>query len=289
MAIINQTKKIHFASLNYFNDNADLSIEHYAYEVGTPEKELVRADSSPTYRLHYIESGQIIFYVGENKTVLKKNTFFLLAPNEDTSYIPVPEDPGICYWITFTGSQAKTYLKLMGFLNDVHFIKLTNHHSAIINFFKKGLNNSIPEMSNVIFLKNFFSIVEVLFKQNSSFSSSITRPQNPYVEHTLDYINKHYSNPDLTIKTVAALFSIHEGSLSRILKKHLDTSFSFLLSKKRIQEAIILFTAGQTIVNEVALAVGFIDPYYISKVFKRFESCSPTEYIKQVKAKQSTK
>jgi AraC-like DNA-binding protein len=49
----------------------------------------------------------------------------------------------------------------------------------------------------------------------------------------------------------------------------------------RIQRAQYLLINSELPVNKIAESVGFTDPYYFSRLFKRFAHCTPSDFRKQ--------
>jgi two-component system response regulator YesN len=54
------------------------------------------------------------------------------------------------------------------------------------------------------------------------------------------------------------------------------------LNKKRIEKSQMLLLCSGKKLKEIALDVGFADPNYFSRVFKKYTGLSPQEYIHTV-------
>ncbi len=83
---------------------------------------------------------------------------------------------------------------------------------------------------------------------------------------------------DLSLEAVAVAIGLSPSHLSRLLAKRTGMGFSDCLSRFRVERAKAYLAAGSTSVKEVALLVGFRDPAYFARVFKRFSGTSPAEY-----------
>ncbi|WEE35977.1 helix-turn-helix transcriptional regulator [Lactiplantibacillus paraplantarum] len=89
------------------------------------------------------------------------------------------------------------------------------------------------------------------------------------------YLDAHY-NKDLTLGIVAATLHVSAAYLSRTFKTiQGETPISYL-TRLRMQRARQLLVEDATTVSEVAHAVGYQDPYYFSKLFKRYFGTAPT-------------
>ncbi len=92
------------------------------------------------------------------------------------------------------------------------------------------------------------------------------------------YIDEHYSEP-LSLSEVARAFDISSGYVSAIFKKYNDTGFSDCVTQAKIKHAEQLLQEPNAKVHEVSAKLGYSDPYYFSKVFKRIMGISPKEYL----------
>lgn len=76
---------------------------------------------------------------------------------------------------------------------------------------------------------------------------------------------------------VAKELEISPYYLSRMLKKCTGKNFTDLLSEKRVEEAKKLLHSNKSI-KEITYEVGFNSQNYFTKIFKKYENCTPTEY-----------
>lgn len=83
---------------------------------------------------------------------------------------------------------------------------------------------------------------------------------------------------DLSLEAVAGLVGVSPSHLSRLLAKLTGMGFGDCLARIRVERAKAYLASGSVSIKEVALLVGFRDPAYFSRVFKRFAGSSPAEY-----------
>ena len=93
-----------------------------------------------------------------------------------------------------------------------------------------------------------------------------------------EYVERHYTDKNLWIRTVAEGLSISESYLSKILRRHLKCSFVEYLTSYRVGHARLLLESTDLMSYEIANAVGYPDAGYFSAVFKRITGMTPTEY-----------
>lgn len=83
---------------------------------------------------------------------------------------------------------------------------------------------------------------------------------------------------DINLKDTASKFNLSPYYFSRTFKKVFGYNFSDYLNLIRIDEAKKLLKDNSLSVKEICYLVGYSDPNYFSKVFKKYEGVTPTEY-----------
>jgi transcriptional regulator GlxA family with amidase domain len=83
---------------------------------------------------------------------------------------------------------------------------------------------------------------------------------------------------DLSLERVAGELRVSPSHLSRVLAKHAGMGFADCLARLRVESAKAFLASGAVAVKEAAAAVGFRDPAYFARVFRRVEGVSPAEY-----------
>ncbi|MGN0168737.1 MAG: response regulator [Acetatifactor sp.] len=102
--------------------------------------------------------------------------------------------------------------------------------------------------------------------------------KNHIVTNVKKYIGEHVSER-LSLNEVAAVFGISPNYLSQLFGKYNDVGFSEYINTCKINEAKRLLDEGTLKVYEVAEMLGFESSFYFSKVFKKVEGVSPTDYL----------
>jgi two-component system response regulator YesN len=100
-----------------------------------------------------------------------------------------------------------------------------------------------------------------------------------YVRMAMEYILEHYSEPSISVGTVAQALGISDGHLSHTFKKETDLTLLNYLTRVRIRKAMELLRTCRYKVYEVADLVGYRDIAYFSTTFKKVAGVSPSEYL----------
>ena len=242
------------------------------------------------YSLHLIVSGQGFFEVKGKLHPLKKGQMFALFPQQDAVYYPNKKYPWKYYWIDFLGVKSEPLLSQLGFTPDSPFLDSGECFKTLEKLFLSNIivckNN--PQISNEHSLSTLLRIYCELLKKREQPPPAKTKNES-YAQKAMSYVQKHYSDPNLSLKLVAAQLNINEAYLSRQFHAELNINFVDYLKKVRIHAAVGLMNGGSTVVCEIASACGFSDPYYFSKVFKKYNAITPREHIKLCKKAQEEK
>lgn len=83
---------------------------------------------------------------------------------------------------------------------------------------------------------------------------------------------------ELDLEKVAAKFNLSSFYFSRTFKEVVGHNFSDYINIVRISRAKELLKNDRMSVKEICFSVGYSDPNYFSKVFKKYLGISPTEY-----------
>ncbi|HWT73766.1 MAG TPA: AraC family transcriptional regulator [Mobilitalea sp.] len=102
---------------------------------------------------------------------------------------------------------------------------------------------------------------------------------NHIVKATREYLENHYSD-DISLEDIAEQVNISPQYFSKLIKK--TTGFNFIdwLSMLRVKKAKELLTNSNLTVKEVCFMVGYKDPNYFSRIFKKRIGLTPSEYVK---------
>ncbi|MBM7553886.1 response regulator transcription factor [Thalassobacillus pellis] len=104
------------------------------------------------------------------------------------------------------------------------------------------------------------------------------RPSN--MQRLLEYIDVHYAEP-LSLTTLADYFHFNPSYLSSYFSNHHNVGFSDYLNHVRIEKAKHMLASSAASVSEISDMVGYSEPSYFCKVFKRLEGSSPGRYRKK--------
>ena len=101
------------------------------------------------------------------------------------------------------------------------------------------------------------------------------------VKKAVSYINMYYADREVSLDNVARHSGYTSSYLSRLFKQETGTGIIDYLNAVRIYNAKMLLGDANAKVYQVAESVGYNNYNYFSKMFKKFEGVSPSEYAAQ--------
>ncbi len=101
---------------------------------------------------------------------------------------------------------------------------------------------------------------------------------NDIVYEVKSYIEANFADPEINLCKIAHHVNVSPSYLSYLFKKECNQNISKILTNFRIEKAKSLIKLSQYQVNEIAYKVGYSDPAYFCKVFKKHTGKTPGEY-----------
>lgn len=99
----------------------------------------------------------------------------------------------------------------------------------------------------------------------------------------IEYIDSHYAE-QVQLSDAAEAAAVSNAYLSRLFAEHLNTPFVDYLTELRVAQAKRLIRESGMNIKEIAFSVGYQDPNYFSKIFRKATGESPTVYATAIRA-----
>ena len=242
------------------------------------------------YQLLYIVSGKGHFYFHGEDRVVYAGRMVLIQPRQEQRYEYFGEDKPEVYWVHFTGSDVKNILRSYNIpMDDPIFY--SGASSTYSNLFKEMIHELQDcktgyEDLLTMYLRQIFLLVQRTRQEERPTVSTYIQEE---MEFARRYFNEHYNEP-ISIQEYAESRNMSVCYFQRNFKqivKH--TPMQYLLTI-RVNNAASLLETTDYSMAEIAAIVGYEDPLYFSRLFRKIKGVSPRDYRNLVKdgAKEST-
>lgn len=104
----------------------------------------------------------------------------------------------------------------------------------------------------------------------------------PYVIHNaINYIDNRYTE-GISLDDVANHVGLTPQYFSAYFKESMDCNLVDYITNLRIEKAKEIIRNSQMSVQEICFFVGYHDPNYFSRIFKKYVGCTPSQYKKDI-------
>lgn len=221
-----------------------------------------------------IEGRGEVIIDGQSITV-SANEFCLIKKGTPHSYQADPKHPWSIYWIHFDGSKAEEICQHTP-LHHTIYLRSSEEQGRIAMF-----NDFFQVLESGITTERVLYISMQLWGLMSSFvfSSLYTKnlPEQNRIEKAIRFM-KDKLHKTLSLEDIASETQCSVSHFSATFKE--QTGYAplnyFILLK--MQEACRLLSLSELNIKEIAFHLGYSDPYYFSRLFKKTIGTSPKSY-----------
>lgn len=239
-----------------------------------------RPNGRKDYQLLYIATGKGHFYFDGKERILTEGNMILYRPHEPQMYYYHASDKIEVYWVHFTGRDVEAVLKKYGLpeTENVFYTGTSPDYQCIYREMIQELQLCRANYEELLSftLMRFFIMINRFIDEGKKSGSDI---QNE-IERATHYFNENYNKP-INIDEYAESRHISTCWFIRSFKQILKvTPMQYILSLRMANAQSLLETTEDSI-SEIAEAVGYDNPLYFSRIFRKNVGVSPSEYRKR--------
>ena len=263
--------------MNWFQDNYfdfQLDGEQQLRYCGKRERSIdhTYCHRQATYLLTLVCEGEAVLKTRDGIFSLTRGDFYVMFPESQASYTTPPDTPWSIRWVTVTGTQPETLLPLLGITRRDPVVRAADFEHAehiLEELFRKTMKADV--YSKISAMSLLYDLLACVSKQQ------LVPTEDARVAQAVQYIFRHYAE-DITVRKLAERAYLNNNYFSKLFSAQVGVTPQQLLLRTRIEKAKELLTYTDMTVGEIAAAVGFSDPLYFSRAFKRHNGVSPSSF-----------
>ena len=255
------------------NRSSDLICESFVYETGDARSETSRASS------HFVG------IVARGKGQLEVNGFSYEIGEGTLFFIPSGLDFSInsshelkYFYVCFRGRRADELIERF-LINEANCV--FEGYGELLPIWQNAQNRADEGKIDIL-------CEAVLLYSLGPLEPAKTRASD-VVSSIVAITQKSFTDPSLSISTIAKALGYDAKYLSSIFKKKRGVAYTTYLRDLRIRRAVFLIEQGLVSVKNIASLSGFSDALYFSKVFAAATGRSPSAYISEIESRGATK
>lgn len=233
------------------------------------------------YQIIYIHKGRGVFLFPSQTQELAKGHIIIYRPGEKQHYAYDFADYTETCWIHFTGRGVEECLSRAGFGGkNVYYIGLSE---TCLELFKRiiaelQLKRPLYEsITGALFLELLFH----MGRKHAQAIKGVNRAHEAGMEKIVEYIHSCY-NKKYSVKDLAQQCSLSIYRFIHNFKSYTGMAPIEYLTRVRIDKAKELLENSLLNIGEISNIVGYDNPLYFSRVFRKKTGGSPSSFRKSM-------
>lgn len=232
------------------------------------------------FQLLYVAAGKTHFFINGEEKIVTAGHMVLILPRQEQRYEYYGKDKPEVYWVHFTGSNVKNILRHFDIPLDSPVFHCgtpaiyTHLYKEMIHEFQT-CRTGYQELVEM-YLRQLFLAIQRTRQEHSPSISSYLQDEIAYARR---YFQEHY-NESINIEEYAQSRGMSVSWFMRNFKQIARQSPMQYILNLRINNAVSLLESTDYNVAEISAIVGYDNPLYFSRIFKKTKGVSPSDYRK---------
>ncbi|MDB5246078.1 MAG: transcriptional regulator, AraC family [Segetibacter sp.] len=227
--------------------------------------------------LFYCVDGAGWYKLGDKQYEVKTNEFFILPQNVAHAYGSSKDNPWTIYWVHFGGDVLPSFnaLETVSHFKPV-LIKSSNDILSLFSKIYKTLELGYS-IDNLLFANMCLSHYITLFIYNSKHYVVNHPDKISCVDRAILYMQEHI-NENINLNELSFLYNYSPSRFSSLFKQKTGYAPIDYFIQMKMQKASQHLDFTDKSIKDIAISMGFDDPYYFSRRFSKVIGMSPSKY-----------
>lgn len=257
-------KQLHLCSLGYYPKASG----HISY----------RKKGLPENFLFYCVDGSGFYRLGNVEYKVQATEFFILPKNVEHAYGSNEADPWTIYWVHFGGD-------LLSYFNDLEVVKaytgpksIKNNGEifALFNKIYKALQLGYS-IDNLLFANMCLAQYLTLFIYNNRHVVEPVTDKTDCVDSAIQFMQDHLKG-NISLEELSRAHNYSTSRFSNLFKQKTGYAPIDYFIQMKMQQACQQLDFTTHSIKSIAYDLGFEDPYYFSRRFRKVIGISPNKY-----------
>lgn len=237
-----------------------------------------RPHGTDQHILIYCHKGSGEAVIEKTKYIIEAGDFFVMPMYTPHTYKADENNPWTIYWIHFKGSVSHALIELLHKNANGYkgFIKYPDQSLQLFNETYSQLERGYG-IDNLIYCNMCLGYFLTTMIYNDRYDPRSQLNHRDVLDKAIDFLGNNIGEM-LTIKKMASAVNLSASHFSVLFKKKTGFSPIEYFNHLKVQRACqyLLFTDLR--VREIAMELGFNDPYYFTRMFTKVMGLSPSIY-----------
>ncbi|WP_223857592.1 AraC family transcriptional regulator [Sphingobacterium micropteri] len=230
------------------------------------------------YIMLYCTNGTGTVTIHDKTYTISPNHYIILPRDTPHHYHSSSEDPWTIYWVHFTGKHAAALYERYAENNVLPVFypfdqRKADEFESIYNLLEHSFRKREFEIANLKlqhYIASFIYATEI--------NPSIV--ERDKIDESIIHMKNNLHEP-LAVRTLAEQQQLSVTHYTRLFKIKTGTSPNQYLNELKIQKSCQYLYFSELSIKEICVELGFTDPYYFSRLFKKTMGMSPAKYKKK--------
>jgi len=230
--------------------------------------------------LHLIDAGRGVFESGGRRRELGPGQGFLLWPGAKARYQADRHAPWRYRWVGFNGAKATLIVAAAGLAPETPEFGAAGQAKKLVACQRRilaaaagrGAARGLAETGAL------FELFAILAARSEGRPPPAPTRQECYIQRAMEFVERNHSRP-VSVTEIARHAGIERSHLAHLFRQTLNSSpAAYVISVRLRKAAELLLGRPDLSVKEIAYSVGYGDPLFFSKSFKKLKGLPPLEF-----------
>ena len=256
------------------------------YQLHTwPKLPTLRPRGRVDWQIIYIAAGKGHFVLDGKEVIVPAGNMILYQPKQIQDYFYYGRDKTQVWFVHFTGREVRNILKHYEIPTDGWILHtgLSREYEDLFKRMRDELVNcswGYEEMLTYLF-RELLMAMHRRMTENAPRVSGFIQDE---IDRARTYFEEHY-NEEISIEQYAVSRNMSTSWFNRSFRNSAGTSPMKYILDIRIRNAQVLLETTDYTISDIAALIGYDNPMYFSRLFRKAKGLSPSKYQKVYREK----